>query len=224
MASDLVGRLDVHVENTLRSIGLSTREVQADWAKVHQAMRDAIPASRIAPMVQGGRLAQGFGLGSDTGTGKTMAVAALLKVMIKKRLRWWAETLPERVAKEPHHSHPVPPHGIRWISWPDTVTWLRAHAVDGQAETLLEQVEGVRLLVLDDLGRERIKGSYLEDWAASQLDRVVNHRYREMLPTIWTTNLREEQLTAIYGAALLSRLVEDAPLIWLDGIPSQRLR
>jgi DNA replication protein DnaC len=64
----------------------------------------------------------------------------------------------------------------------------------------------------------------MDDWAASQLDRIVNHRYREMKPIVWTTNLREVELVGLYGAALVSRLCEDNPLTWIENAPSLRIK
>lgn len=221
---DLQENMDAHVADALARMGLSAREQRAEWGKVPHLIRQAIPVDRLAPMIQGERPRHGWGLGSDTGTGKTMAVAAVLKGLVQRRLKWWAEEMPKRVEADPETARALGPMPILWLSWPDTVTFLRQHAVDGAAEDLLDRAERVRLLVLDDLGRERIKGTYLEDWAASQLDRVVNARYREERPMVWTSNLREEQLAGIYGAALVSRLMEDNPMTWIEGLPSQRLR
>ncbi|WP_243286041.1 hypothetical protein [Geothrix terrae] len=82
----------------------------------------------------------------------------------------------------------------------------------------MEALANASLLILDDLGRERIKGDYSQDWGASQLDYIVNMRYREERPIIWTTNVRQTDLVRLYGAALVRRLVEPNPMVWVEGL------
>ena len=89
------------------------------------------------------------------------------------------------------------------------------------AERILA-LQTVPLLILDDLGRERIRGSYAEDWAASQLDGIINHRYRHEMPILWTTNVPAAHLVVLYGSALVSRLTGDNPLIWFNDLPDMR--
>ena len=222
-AASIMANLETVVGEDLQKMGLSPREIRADWARVPRELRDAMPREVLKDLSAGMVPARGFGLGSDTGTGKTMALAAIVKGHQRHRRQAFARDLPRKAKARPGTEFVLGPCVV-WLTWPDTVTTIRAHAIDGEAEAILERAENAPLLVLDDLGRERIKGSYVDDWAASQLDRIVNHRYREELPTIWTTNLPEAALTAIYGAALLSRLTEDNPLVWMPGLPSMRIR
>lgn len=222
-ANEILDGIESVVEKSLARLGLSKREIRADWGKVPRLMKDAMPRDVLKDLSAGTVPARGFGLGSETGRGKTMAIAAIMRGFERARWQKFAGTLPEKAKAKPEAHHELRQAAV-WLCWPDTVATLRAHAIDGEAEAILECAEVAPLLILDDLGRERIKGSYLEDWAANQLDRLVNHRYREELPTIWTTNLLEAQLIPIYGAALVSRLTEDNPLAWVDGLPSQRIR
>jgi hypothetical protein len=223
-AADIRAAIDVLVaEDMLNVTGLAKREVRADWNLTPKAIKDAIPGAILAALHAGKVPSKGFGLGADTGSGKTMALAAIMRAFQKAYRLAWADRLVERTRKHPGKTINFH-HRAVWLTWPDAVTTLRAHAIDGEAERILERAESAPLLILDDLGRERMKGNYLEDWAASQLDRVINRRYRDELPTLWTTNLTELQLTEIYGAALVSRLTEDAPLIWLDKLPSLRIK
>ncbi len=218
----------IHVD--LGSIGLAAREIRAEWGKVPQALARAIPLEIRAACAQGQPIPRGFGLGSDTGTGKTMAIAAMVRKQVEVAYRARLEALRHVAAGNPcgwdGEELALPGitrlPAIRWACWPDTVAEIRSHATTTGPNTVTDLAR-VSVLVLDDLGRERIKGSYVEDWAASQLDSIVSHRYRNCLPIIWTTNLTEAQLVEIYGAALVSRLTEDAPLVWIPGLPSLRL-
>jgi DNA replication protein DnaC len=210
--------LDNVAVNALRNAGLANREVRAEWSKVHPKLKAAIPRRSLLDMNNGAIPAKGFGLGSATGTGKTMALASAVYGLMRERRRLYAEWLANQDIMTPPHMT------LLWLNWPDTVATIRANALSGMVEDLLTSAESIPLLVLDDLGRERIKGTYIEDWAASQLDRIVNHRYRAELPILWTSNLREEELVAIYGAAMVGRLNEDNPMVWVDGLPSMRIK
>ena len=217
--------LESQVTEDLRHVcGLASRECKADWQKVPEAIKRAMPRATLLALSGGNVPATGFGLGADTGSGKTMALAAILRGFQRAYRKAYAVRLVEETRRHGKRADVRFEHQAVWLSWPDSVTAIRLHAIDGIAEQMLERAETAPLLVLDDLGRERIKGAYVDDFAASQLDRLVNHRYREELPTLWTSNLPEIDLTSIYGAALVSRLTEDAPLIWLDKLPSMRLK
>jgi DNA replication protein DnaC len=185
-------------------------------------MQQALQLPQVQDLSVGSVPSKGFGIGSDTGSGKTMAIAAIIRGFLRQYRSAWADQLAERTRASEIDEITFDPQ-VHWLDWPDTVTTIRTHAIDGKAEQILEIAETAPLLVLDDLGRERVRGSYVDDFAASQLDRIVSRRYRAELPILWTTNLSEIDLTSIYGAALVSRLIEDAPLYWIDGLPSMRM-
>jgi hypothetical protein len=62
-------------------------------------------------------------------------------------------------------------------------------AVFAKNETPLHTAENVSVLVLDDWGAD-----YEHAWPLSRLDRLIDRRWDEKLPTIITTNLHAEQL------------------------------
>lgn len=70
----------------------------------------------------------------------------------------------------------------------------------------------VRVLVLDDLGKEY--GSTYND---SSFDEILRSRYDKALPTIITTNVKREDWTAQYGAAMGSFAHEAFTRVRLDG-------
>jgi DNA replication protein DnaC len=77
--------------------------------------------------------------------------------------------------------------------------------------------------VIDDLGAERFVGaSYAEDWAASQLDLLVDGRYNDMRPTWYTTNLSPKEFLERYGPRLFSRLTAENPMLRVPTIPDMR--
>jgi DNA replication protein DnaC len=88
----------------------------------------------------------------------------------------------------------------------------------GSEHEVLEMVKTVPLLLLDDLGAERVT-----DWVAERLFVVINHRHDDDLPTIFTSNLNPEQLAAHIGERTTWRVIEMSELVHLDG-PNQRDR
>jgi DNA replication protein DnaC len=70
----------------------------------------------------------------------------------------------------------------------------------------------VPLLVLDDLGSERVT-----DWVREQIFLIINSRYEEMLPTVVTTNDTLEELEKHVGQRIISRLMETCQGLILDG-------
>ena len=83
---------------------------------------------------------------------------------------------------------------------------------------VLDEVMGAELLVLDDLGAER-----LTDWVEETMHLVVNTRYNERRPTLFTTNYEDvseqemDSLCVRVGNRLLSRLREMCEFLEYDG-------
>ena len=84
---------------------------------------------------------------------------------------------------------------------------------------VLNEVMGAELLVLDDLGAER-----LTDWVEETMHLVVNTRYNEKRPTVFTTNYEDvpdvddlDSLLVRVGRRLHSRLREMCEFLEYDG-------
>lgn len=212
-AAAIMEDVEAWADRIMFSMDLSKRELRARLDKIPIPIKRCLPKATVKAILEGEYPERGFGLGGNTGGGKTMAMAALLREYLKARARAFAKT-PEKPLWNGN--------GIVWCSWPDEVTMFRAHATEDRTEFRIQLLKTCGLLILDDLGRERIRGSYADDWAASQLDSVVNTRYRSELPVFWSTNITEAQLVDLYGGALFSRLTSDNPLIWVDGLSDLR--
>lgn len=189
------------VDAQLTRIGVCRREREARMLKVPTEIQAVLPVAPVQALLSGVLPDHGFGLGGGVGKGKTMALAAILRSAI------------QRFAL--NATFPMPDlRGFNWCSWPEEAAWFSAHPSD--ADDRVERLSTVRLLVLDDLGRERVKGSYVDDWALTRLDLIVSRRNRECLPILWTSNLNIDGLKALYGGSFVSRLTQDNPLIWID--------
>ena len=93
---------------------------------------------------------------------------------------------------------------------------------EARADRLRSVLSGrCTLLVLDDVGVDR-----LTEWGSGALDRLVNKRHEQMLPTWLTTNLDPSDggpLKEYLGNRSWSRLMEDAHIVVMNGA-DRRLR
>lgn len=69
-----------------------------------------------------------------------------------------------------------------------------------------------QLLILDDIGTENATG-----WALDQLYMLINKRYNEMKPVIFTSNLSIEDVGKVLGDRIASRIVEMCDVVELGG-------
>lgn len=86
-------------------------------------------------------------------------------------------------------------------------------------ENIMYQLENVKLLIIDDFGKEK-----LTDWVLEKAYDVVNARYENMKPIVVTTNFRLKQLEErlntggnFIGEALVSRLIEMCDVVIMSG-------
>ena len=84
---------------------------------------------------------------------------------------------------------------------------------------VLDRVMGAELLVLDDLGAERTT-----DWVEDTMNLIVNTRYNDRRPTIFTSNYKDnpddsdlDSLRVRVGIRMYSRLKEMCEFLQYDG-------
>jgi DNA replication protein DnaC len=127
----------------------------------------------------------------DVGTGKThLAVAVMNELITRKRVPSLFVTVPELLDN------------------------LRG-AYNDPGRNLDEWMDAVKnadLLLLDDLGSERPT-----EWVQERVFVIVNHRYREALPTIFTSNIGPKDLAAQLGERTASRIISMCDWISLEG-------
>ena len=61
-----------------------------------------------------------------------------------------------------------------------------------------------QILILDEIGKR-----VLADWQRVQLEELLSHRYNEMLPTVYITNLEQSDFRAFFDSRLADRLREN---------------
>jgi len=76
-----------------------------------------------------------------------------------------------------------------------------------------------QLLILDDLGKEKSS-----EWVKEQLYILINHRYENLLPIIFTSNCNEKDLSKNLGEAIISRIYEMCDIYTFKGIDRRKIK
>jgi len=69
---------------------------------------------------------------------------------------------------------------------------------------IMEQHQETWLLVLDDFG----VGNKPSDWLLNKLYLLINHRYEQMLPTFFTSNLDLKELSELFGDVRITSRID----------------
>lgn len=198
----------------MRLAGCAPVDVASDRAAVPVTIKRLLPRSPIEALRDGRIPAIGLGLIGPQGIGKSGCLATLVRLYVERILAIDLEAqrvIPEGPEAFTWWRRP----SVEWCTWPNAAEILKnistARGGSADIERLVRRWEITGVLVLDDLGRERMRGSYSEDYSAGVLDRVIDTRSRFQRPILWTSNLSLPALTAHYGAALVSRLRQVGP-------------
>ncbi len=138
----------------------------------------------------------GLFLSGDVGAGKTRLVATIANELALR-------------------------HGVRAAVWPvpELLERLRRSIGSaGEGEDRLESVRRARCLILDDIGAER-----LTDWIQERLYLIIDFRYREGLPTLFTSNLTLKELTDQLSHRIASRIIGMARLVLMQDAGDYRV-
>jgi DNA replication protein DnaC len=137
-------------------------------------------------------------IGGCAGAGKTHLAVALMG-------HWFAE----------HYTGRKPWPRALFLPVADLFWSLKRSFEDGagSAADIIERYASVSLLVIDDLGAGRIT-----EWARGDvLYPLIDRRYREMVPTIITSNLTVADISRLVDDRIASRMVEMGIVIELRG-------
>lgn len=128
-------------------------------------------------------------LAGEPGTGKTWTAYAILRAAVLEAAR-------RRVRVT-----------YRAVTHPDLNQMLRP-ATDGSHERALDVYMDADLLILDDLGAGK-----QTEWTIDNLLRLVDHRWKESLATVYTTNVDGTLFEETIGKRVASRVFDSQRLI-----------
>lgn len=129
----------------------------------------------------------------NPGTGKTHLAASILRVALLKSI------------------------ASGFVVVPNLLDEIRnSFKEEGGSRELVSRIRSKRLIVLDDLGKERAT-----DWVSEELYKLINFRYEQELPTIITSNRSTQEMEKQLGYATVDRLAEMCRAVPLTG-PSWR--
>ena len=131
---------------------------------------------------------RGLYIWGPVGTGKTYAAYAIMKKLGELGIRATLYTAPDLMDK------------------------LRDDFGHKDTYNLDRILENRGVLIIDDLGAEKIT-----EWVVETLHRIVDKRYREVLPTIVTSNNSLDELVERVGDRIPSRLAETCDVVKLEG-------
>ena len=104
-----------------------------------------------------------------------------------------------------HHAH------VQFWAILDLVAALRKDSMEDNGQ-LPDRCLRCDLLVLDDLGREKIS-----EFVLQELQRIIDYRYRQMLPIAVASNMKRGEIASVYGEHTISRWLHSCEVIGLKG-------
>lgn len=146
-------------------------------------------------------------LAGTVGTGKSHLVCAL----VVARAGGWLERWPLAIVETAAGVTARPAFTDLFVDVPEMLDTMRRWIARPEGPDPLDRYSKASLLILDDLGREKVT-----DWATERLYVLVNSRYGDLLPTIATSNLRPNELAKAGYEPIVRRLLDGRPAIWLS--------
>ncbi len=199
--------LHAWTQEQLESIGLSEDERDADVTQIPPQILDVIPDEVLKSMFSGYFPKQGVGLAGIARCGKSSALAVLIQALVL-----------QNASNRAPFVELTPVKRIMWMNWPQTCHQWRLNGIHWSVERTITLASRVKLLVIDDIGRETKRRDASEDAAVGHLDAIITARDRERLVTLWTTNQSQQELLERYGTAMIGRLLRLNPMTWLERV------
>lgn len=117
------------------------------------------------------------------GTGKTYALLALIKEIFKRKIPiYWIKFLNVKNLDE------------------EILDKVRNY---GTASSFISSLSQSMLLFIDDFGVDRLSERFIRD-----IYQIVDYRWSHEKPTVFSSNLKPEEIEKLYGERIFSRLQE----------------
>lgn len=182
----LLGRLfeQAHLDGRFRDCSLANFEPMPGTEQALRACEDFVANWQSVWQPQG----LGLLLVGENGCGKTHLAAACVNALVHRGVACLFVSVPEYL-EALRRSYRIEREG-------------------GYSPDLQETASTAELLVLDDLGTERLPADERGDWVRERLYFLVDRRFRRMLPTIVTVNISAEELEQRLGRRICRRLLQ----------------
>lgn len=89
---------------------------------------------------------------------------------------------------------------------------LRLSYENNTTDLLVDKVVNAKLLIIDDIGAEKVS-----DWTLERLYSIINERVVNNRATIYTSNLSPQQLISAVGNRIVSRILGSCEVVELKG-------
>lgn len=209
MAVELAMPTTIELARHVERAGVPARYRSCSFASFRERQGTARALSAAQDVALGIRA--GLVLCGPPGTGKTHLAAAMIRGRIARWLEAWPDELVERERNGETFVARRPELHVRLVSVPGFLDVLRSRIRFADANDPLPDLIAADLVVLDDLGREKVT-----DWASERLYVLVNERYNALRPTVVTSNYTPDILADRGYDALISRLVEGAQAVQIS--------
>jgi len=210
-------------DRLLAHVGIPKRYATLDLDGYRPATESQTEALAAARRLVEGEI-DGLALLGQPGLGKSHLLAATCRAIALRHSEAYAERLarydeataawlPDQAGEQPRW--PAVPEVPRWCNVPSLIVAMRSE-MSAPEQDHAARAQRLRhhaaLVVLDDLGRER-----MSDWTGELVYALVNSRYEDGLPTAVASNLTPEELRDSGYWPAISRIAEHGRLIVLHG-------
>jgi len=145
--------------------------------KQQEMYRVATDFAKNYPNIKNKRC-NGLAYTGTVGTGKTHLLAAIANFLLSKGI------------------------SVCFVNTPSFISELRrSQFEEGRIDEQVDAISNIEVVVFDDLAKEKST-----EWVQNQYYKIVNHRYINNLPTLFSTNSNMEELEEKLGDATASRL------------------
>lgn len=226
MTDDEKARLDAEDERRRREQFAAEFASVGDRAveeRIPQRYRGGVVEHRVATWLRAlfEGTDRGLLLAGQTGVGKTHLLHAVMEQLVRDNpvayLRDARGHLPVEVDEIAWDELYKPKLSGRAQYWPAPLLLTQLRPGGMPVMDTIGSLSACPLLLLDDLGAHNSS-----EWVDEILFQLVDARYMHMRPTVFATNVPPNELAAVIGDRLVSRIAEMCDVVVLDGEDRRR--